>query len=371
MVVDHGYVGQGDQTHQPIITPTGDTHMDLDPNLESEHSDKIPDHVLNHKHSCQDYNNCIHQTGSEVGLVPLTPRLVYEGSPKIWQACPDIIQAHKLIQESGLPNFLSCRIIIQGQLKSDKWQYYLQDYWDKQLVDLITYGFPLDFVREVILQSVKENHKSALDFPQGIDKYINTEIEHGALLGPFQSLPIDSHISPLMTRSKQNSEKRRTIIDLSWPKGHAVNTGVYKNKYLGTYFKLQYPSIENITMALNTLGPGAMLYKVDISHAFRHIRIDPRDIDLLGISHNNLFLDQSLPFRFRHCFVFFQRCSDAIRHIMHQHGFPGFWNCIDDLIYTRLLSTIHQSCHFLLSLLQELGLDISIEKLVAPATSAV
>ena len=146
-------------------------------------------------------------------------------------------------------------------------------------MDLFTYGFPLDFERKVILQSMEENHKSALHFPQEIDKYIETEIKHETLLGPFQSLPIDSYISPLMTRSKQNSEKRRTIMDLSWSKDHAVNTGVYKNKYLGTYFKLQYHSIDNITMTLNTLGPGAMLYKVDISRAFRQIRIDPRDID--------------------------------------------------------------------------------------------
>ena len=369
--MDHGYIAPVDQTYQPMATPQGTEHTDSDLSVQSIHLDKIPDYVLQHKHLCQDYNNFIQQTGSEVGFVPLTPLLLYQGPPKIWQACPDIIQAHKLIQKSGLPNFLSCRIPIQGQLKSDRWRYHLQGYWDRQLVDLITYGFPLDFDRNVLLKSVAENHKSALDFPQEIDKYIQTEIRHGALLGPYQSLPIDSHISPLMTRAKQNSEKRRTIIDLSWPKGHAVNTGVHKSKYLGTYFKLQYPSVDNITEALNNLGPGAMLYKVDISRAFRHIRIDPKDIDLLGISHNNLYLDQSLPFGFRHGSVFFQRCSDAIRHIMRQHGFPGLWNYIDDLIYTGLPSTIHQSYQFLISLLHDLGLDISKEKLVAPATSVV
>ena len=228
------------------------------------------------------YNNCIQQTRSEIGFIPLTALKVYEGPPKFWDSCPDIIQAHKLIKETGLPNYLSCRIPIQGQLKPDRWQHYLQNYWDKQLVDLITYGFPLDFDRKVVLQSVRENYRSALDFPQEIDRYIETETKYGALLGLFDSLPIDAHMSPLMTRSKQTSEKRRTVIDLSWPRGHSVSTGVYNNKYLDTYFKLQHPSINNITAALNELRPGAMLYKVDISHAFRHIRIDPRDIDHLS-----------------------------------------------------------------------------------------
>ena len=69
-----------------------------------------------------------------------------------------------------------------------------------------------------------------------------------------------------------------------------------------------------------------MLFKIDISRAFRHVRIDPGDIDLLGIQHNDTYIDGSLVFRFRHISTFFQ------------HGLPHLWNYIDDLIYTGLLS---------------------------------
>ena len=31
-----------------------------------------------------------------------------------------------------------------------------------------------------------------------------------------------------MVRDKQNSDKKRTIMDLSWPKGFSVNDGVAK-----------------------------------------------------------------------------------------------------------------------------------------------
>ena len=54
---------------------------------------------------------------------------------------------------------------------------------------------------------------------------------------------------------------------------------------------------------------------------------------------------------------------------MQQHGFPRLFNYIDDLIFTGLPSNIHDSFQFLLKLLQELGLDISHKKLVAPHTS--
>ena len=198
---------------------------------------------------------------------------------------------------------------------------------------------------------------------------MDTEISHGAILGPFKDLPFKIHTSPLMTRPKQDSCKRRTILDLSWPKGASFNAGVTTDVYLGTYFKLTYPSSDHITQKLKELGPGAMLFKIDISRAFRHIRIDPGDIDLLGIQHNEAYIDTSLAFGFRHGSMFFQRCSDAIHHIMRQHGFPHLWNYIYDLIYTGLPSQIYPAYRFLLNLLSQLGLDISPEKLVPSATA--
>ena len=54
-----------------------------------------------------------------------------------------------------------------------------------------------------------------------------------------------------------------------------------------------------------------------------------------------------------------------------QQGFPLLWNYIDDLIYTGLPSEIHKSFAFLPQLLQDLGLEISAKKLVAPSTSVV
>ena len=68
-------------------------------------------------------------------------------------------------------------------------------------------------------------------------------------------------------------------MDLSWPKGAAVNTAVQKDVYLGTQNFLNYPSIDLITDSLVKLGPAALIYKIDISRAFRQIKIDPRDID--------------------------------------------------------------------------------------------
>ena len=72
-------------------------------------------------------------------------------------------------------------------------------------------------------------------------------------------------ISPLMTRTKQNSSKHRTILKLFWPKGASVNAGVKKNTCLGTYLKLCYHSLDDITTALRNENPRVMLYNIGTS----------------------------------------------------------------------------------------------------------
>ena len=66
-------------------------------------------------------------------------------------------------------------------------------------------------------------------------------------------------------------------MDLSFPHGWAVNTNISKESYLGTDFILTLPLIDHITNKIKQLGKGSLIYKVDVSRAFHHIKIDPRD----------------------------------------------------------------------------------------------
>ena len=119
-----------------------------------------------------------------------------------------------------------------------------------------------------------------------------------------------------MTRDKSSSDHRKVIIDLSWPKGQSVNSGVDSDKYLDTEFVLTYPSIDNITDEVLKLSKGCQIFKIDISRVFRHVPIDPGDLDLLGFHWEGYFLDQFLPFGFKHGSSIFQRLSDGIWYIM-------------------------------------------------------
>ena len=119
-------------------------HMDC-------HSDEtlqqIPLYVWQNKHLSRDHMACLAQNGGDFGYIPLNDLKVYEGPDIVWEKVPDIIEAHKIIRNSGVPNFLKSRIPVTTQLNPQRWYFHLQDYWDKQLPDLINYGFPLDFDR--------------------------------------------------------------------------------------------------------------------------------------------------------------------------------------------------------------------------------
>ena len=87
-------------------------------------------------------------------------------------------------------------------------------------------------------------------------------------MGLFVKPPFPIHISLLMTRDKQDSLQKRTIMHLSWPKGLSVNNGVDIDKCLDTPNLFNYSLIENISASLCELDPAAQLFKIDISRAF-------------------------------------------------------------------------------------------------------
>ena len=163
--------------------------------------------------------------------------------------------------------------------------------------------------------------------------YLQDEIKHGAIMGPFEDIPIDScHFSPFMTREKSDSDKRCVIIDLSWPRDASVNLDVDKNSYLATNFVLTFPTVDNITDVLNRLGTGAHLYKVDVSHAFRHVKLDPFDYDLLGLKWRDVaFYDTCLLFGSRHGTQIFQCLSNTVCFIMCCYGYDVI-NYVDNFV---------------------------------------
>ena len=171
----------------------------------NESSQLAGDSINTEAPTCAEYWLCKQQNGVDFGCVPLSPIKLFTGDPTYWETIPDIITAHKMIRHSVLPNFLGLRIPVNTQLKVEAWRHHLKDYWDQQLIDLIQYGFPLDFDRNCVLGETMDNHASAKEHASHVDKYIQEELKFGAMIGPFNEKPCTLHISPFMTRDKAQS----------------------------------------------------------------------------------------------------------------------------------------------------------------------
>ena len=169
-----------------------------------------------------------------------------------------------------------------------------------------------------------------------------------------------------MSREKPDSSNRCVIIDLSWPLGQSVNSGIDKSSYLGTDFSLVLPTVDHISDRLKLLGGGVHIYKIDISHAFRHIKVDPLDYNLLGLQWHHVYINTCILFGSRHGSQIFQRISDAMRFMMHCVSHIVI-NYIDNYIRFGILSDAKRSY----DLLERLGLTITQKKLVPPSTSAI
>ena len=149
-----------------------------------------------------------------------------------------------------------------------------------------------------------------------------------------------------------------------------MNSDIDKTCYLGTDFTLVLPTVDHITDRLKMLGRRAHNYKIDISRAFRHIKVDPMDYNLLGLQWRHVYVNTCVPFGSRHSSQIFQLVSDVVRHMMRRMGHSVI-NYVNDYVGFGVPSDAKCSYDHLYDLLECLGLTISKKKLVPPSTSAV
>ena len=272
-----------------------------------------------------------------------------------------------IIIQTGVPNYQSAKIVVPSTFKLDAWDRYLEGYFDNRLIDYLRFGFPLSLTKDKLKPSCTSyNHASAHAYSEHVTEYFRTESRCGAMLGPFDQIPLDNfHTSPMLTREKDISD-RRIIVDLSYPDSAALNDAVTSH-FDGTHFDLSYPTVEVIVDRINKLGADALLYKVDLKRAFRNLMVDPADIHVLGLTwQDKYYVDLAIPFGYNHGSACCQRVTDAIRHICAKRGYWLF-AYVDDMIGLELPHKAFEAYEFLLALLEELGLPISTPKSVPPS----
>ena len=152
------------------------------------------------------------------------------------------------MKSTGKPNFLEARVPVDSQLKVGEWEHHLASYLDKQLLEIIRFGFLLDFNRSCELGEYTGNHASAREYPADNEAYINEELSLGSLWVHLMFIPYQRG----MTRNTPNSDRRWVIVDFNWPHGASINMGIDKTSYLNSEFFLQFPRVDDTTSELKS-----------------------------------------------------------------------------------------------------------------------
>lgn len=285
--------------------------------------------------------------------------------------CPEFMNQYLIIKNSCLPNYLEAKIPVSSGLNIPQWEEALQGYHDIQICEHLKFGWPVGYLKSDPPIAVHMNHKSAVEFPEQIKKFINTELSHNAILGPFQEPPFSpwSRISPLMTRPKKNSIDRRVIIDLSFPASFDVNSGINIKSVLGRDTTYTLPSISDLITKLQLEGQGAFIWKADLSRAYRQFRIDPVDAPLMCIKfQDQYYIDKCPAFGCRSSSSACQRAANALVYIMAQAGHFSIAYLDDFAGCANSYQDATEAFRHFMAVSKSLGLQLAENKCVQPAT---
>ena len=181
-----------------------------------------------------------------------------------------------------LPNVV---LVAQSPLHLNNFCKYLANHpdqaWCSKLLKGIEQGMDIGFEGKRT-SIVSDNWKSALEHPKVIMEYLANEVAAGHKAGLFtQPLSLDFIGSPMGIVAKKCSfpVKYRIIHDLSWPPQDSVNDHINLDA-----FRCFYSSFNDNVALIVKYRVGALLAKLGLADAFRHILIRSQDWPLLGSS---------------------------------------------------------------------------------------
>lgn len=274
------------------------------------------------------------------------------------------------VRKYGVPNYMGAKAPIPSGLNIPAWRESLSAYDDNKICDYLEFGWPINYSANFLPHPTPDNHLSAMQYSAHVQEFLDFECGLGAMLGPFTHPPYTPwfQTSPIMTRPKKDTLKRRVIIDLSFPEGRGVNAGIPKHSYEGLDLSYSLPTISDLAALVALAGRGAWLWKVDLERAYRQLRIDPLAYPLLGIRHNDKYYVDICPsFGCRVSGAAQQRVSEALCALLHTKGYKVL-AYVDDFggvqaSYSAAqcaFDTFNDTC-------AKLGLKVAADKSAAPA----
>ena len=141
--------------------------------------------------------------------------------------------------------------------------------------------------------------------------------------------------------------KFRLIIDLSTPVGGSVNEGIDPNLTL-----LTYPRVQDTVRLIKAAGSGALMAKLDLKAAYRHVLVHPDHQSLLAIRWGSTtYLDTTLPFGLCSAPKLFTAMANGLAWCMVCEGISHFLYYLDGFFFCPpvKLGTVGNLCRWLLN----------------------
>jgi hypothetical protein len=221
--------------------------------------------------------------------------------------------------------------------------------------------------------SVSQRHRRIVaDYkPIPVSDLIESEVNNGYLVGPFDQAPFPSYrVNPVGIAESKYSKKKRLIMDLSAlhnkPGKPSLNDLIDKEE-----FSLSYIRIDDAIQIIRRCGRGAGMCKTDITDAFRLLPLHPSLWHLHGLKWNKkYFFYVKLVFGSRSSPKLFDQLSQAICWILqNNYDVTHILHLLDDfLTIDRPEVDAHRTMSTLLLVFQKLGVPLSSSKTVGPST---
>ena len=285
---------------------------------------------------------------------------------------------HRALPTSSLsqgpePPFNPIPVSKPCNINVDLFESLLEFHPDQNLVKYIVHGlrngFDIGFTGPHSM-SFPKNLKSADANKDAIRIAIEKEIRRGHTAGPFPTPPFPiTHCSPIGAAPKKDGSVR-LIMDLSQPHGSSINDDISKEE-----FSFQYSKFDDATDLLMKAGPGSLLCKLDIKHAYRLLPVRPDQWHLLCYCfEGKYYVDLVLPFGLRSSGCIFCKFADLVKWIITNHyHIEALVNYSDDFfaVLAKEIGLAKPQLMIIIQAFKDLNIPLAEDKIEGPCLSLI
>lgn len=237
------------------------------------------------------------------------------------------------------------------------------------IVDGLSNGFDIGFAGE-FSETKPRNNRSALENKAAVAQAIEKEIARGHTAGPFKDPPFASvHCSPIGSAPKKDGSVR-LVMDLSQPRGQAINEGISKDD-----FAVQYSHFDDATRLVRAVGKDCFMSKLDIKHAYRLLPVRSDQWHLLAYFwEGHYYVDMVLPFGLRSAGGIFNHFANLVCWIINnKYGIPNLIHYSDDyfMVSTQDVVIAKKELSVVKQAFFDMGIPLADDKIEGPALEMI